>query len=74
MEGVAGIFQFIKDSRLQRKGLVRHQVRHFYYSLHYIHQFIANVFFLQDHYIFCYEVIADFSDTMGLYDNFRNVV
>ena len=42
MEGVADIFQFIKDSRLQRKGLVRHQVRHFYYS--YIHQFIANIF------------------------------
>ena len=30
MEGVADIFQFIKDSRLQRKGLVRHQVRHFF--------------------------------------------
>ena len=29
---------------------------------------------MQEHYNFCYEVIAEYSDTMGLYDNFKNVV
>ena len=73
-EGVADIFQFVKASRLQRKGLIRHLVG----LLSVVHVIMLLILLsywsLQDHYIFCYEVIADFSDTMGLYSNFRNVV
>ena len=59
VEQTADVFQFVKASRLKRKGLIRHLV-----SAHTgsnTHPLII-LYATQEHYVFCHDVLEEFID------------
>ena len=54
-EKTADIFQFVKSSRLQRKGFIKQLVSEECTAI-----FHTECFALQDHYVFCYNALEEF--------------
>ena len=72
-EGVVDVFQAVKSARIQRPGVIPNTVRMPATQLP-----VTVLFYFssatKDHYIFCYEVLADYVEKMEAYNNFKTLM
>ena len=73
-EGVVDVFQAIKSARIQRPGVIPNTVCCYSRVMCIQIQSGNCKFFSQDHYAFCYEVLADFVEKMETYHNFKTLM
>ena len=76
-EGVVDIFQSIKSARIHRAGLVQSVVWVYWCSQY---QLLVDeikwtvYFFVQEQYVLCHNVLADFVDSFETYANFKDII
>ena len=72
-EGAVDVFQAIKSARIQRPGVIPNTVRMSATQLS-----VTVLFYFssatKDHYIFCYELLADYVERMEAYHNFKTLM
>ena len=72
-EGVVDVFQAIKSARIQRPGVIPNTVCCYSPCVAYIIH-VTSFFSHKDHYVFCYEVLADHVEKMDAYHNFKTLM
>ena len=71
------IFQSIKSARIHHAGLVQSVVRACSNSISWNYSQLMKLavyLFLQEQYILCHNVLADFVDSFETYANFKDVI